>query len=660
MPHAPSQEFLELQEALAGRYSLERELGRGGMGIVYLAREVRLDRPVALKLLPAALAAQRTLRERFLREARTAARLSHPHIVPIHAVDEVGDYVFMVLAYVEGQTVEQRVHERGPLAATDSARILREVAWALAYAHAQGVVHRDIKPANILLEAGSGRALVSDFGIAHVSDAPSLTSGAEVMGTAEYMSPEQASGEPVDGRSDLYALGVVGYYMLSGGVPFAGATVAATLAKQITQVAPPLSSVAPDIPAQLAHTIDRCLAKDPAARFEGGEQLAEALGSALERHSRIPLALHVFNERMQHASRPMAAMAMGSLFALTITAMFSSESSLLPTGFVTVTAIMGALLAATPVAMVVQIVRRLLHSGYGHDELLRALRIQTEERRETLASEGAPSPGRWDRLILRAGVIALLANVAGLVYMIVGPYHPAFESVFVPIMNVAGVTYMGAGLYLGSKHVVRGKVPGELGLKFWKSRVGRWLFKLAGLGLERQPSIGASYRPTELAIGMAADRLFEELPAAVRETFSELPAQLRALELHAESARARIAELDAIAHAVEQGGAADRRRALALAGGMGEARDDLAGDIREARAAAEQRLAEVVGALETIRLQLLRMHAGVGGSDDVTADLSAALDVSKDLEYLIEGRREVDQLLKLERRTPAGDTPVPA
>ncbi len=659
MPSAPSQEFLELQQVLAGRYSLERELGRGGMGIVYLAREVRLDRPVALKLLPAAFAAQHALRERFLREARTAARLSHPHIVPIHAVDEAGDFVFMVMAYVEGQTLEQRVRERGPLPATDAARILREVAWALAYAHAQGVVHRDVKPANILLEAGSGRALVSDFGIAHVIDAPALTSGTEVLGTAEYMSPEQASGEPVDGRSDLYALGVVGYYMLSGGVPFAGPTVAATLAKQITQVAPPLSSVAPAIPTQLAHAIERCLAKDPAARFDGGEQLAEALGSALERRSRIPLALHVFNERMQHASRPMAAMAMGSLFALTMSIMVGSDAALLPPGFVLVTAIFSAFLAGTPVAMVSQMVRRLLRSGYGRDELVRALRIQTEERRETLAAERPAPPGRWDRLIFRAGVAALVANVAGLLYMIAGPYFPAFETVVVPMMNVAGVTYMGAGLYLGSKHIVGSQVPGELGLKFWKSRVGRWIFGLAGLGLDTHPAVGASYRPTELAIGMAADRLFEDLPAVVRESFRELPAHLRALEAHAEHARARIAEVDAIAHAMEQGGAPVGQRP-AVAGGMGAKREDPAADLGEARAAAERRLAEVVGALETIRLQLLRMHAGAGVSGDVTADLGAALRLSQDLEYLIEGQREVNQLLKFKRRTPVGDTPVPA
>jgi eukaryotic-like serine/threonine-protein kinase len=143
--------FLGFQEALAGRYSLERELGRGGMGIVYLAREVRLDRPVAIKLLPPEFAGSPDQRDRFMREARTAGRLSHPSIVPIYSVDEVGDFVFYSMAFVDGMTLGERVASRGPLPAADVMRITREVAWALAYAHAHGVVHRDIKPANILL-----------------------------------------------------------------------------------------------------------------------------------------------------------------------------------------------------------------------------------------------------------------------------------------------------------------------------------------------------------------------------------------------------------------------------------------------------------------------------------------------------------------------------
>ena len=245
MSQDPDSDFLALQEALLGRYSLEREIGRGGMGIVYLAHEVALDRPVALKLLPPEFAAQPVLRERFKREARTAAQLSHPNIVPIHSVDEVGDFVFFAMAYIDGGTLGERVRSRGPLSSREAVRMLREVAWALAYSHAEGVVHRDVKPDNILLDVSSGRALVTDFGIAHVGREPGMTGAEEVLGTAEFMSPEQASGEEVDARSDIYSLGVLGFYALTGRFPFEGSNAMAVLAQHLTKPAPPVASVAP-------------------------------------------------------------------------------------------------------------------------------------------------------------------------------------------------------------------------------------------------------------------------------------------------------------------------------------------------------------------------------------------------------------------------------
>src|SRR2546427_4584711 len=247
----PDRLFLDFQSALAGRYSLEREVGRGGMGVVYLAREVRLDRPVAIKLLPPSKTADPKLRERFLREARTAAKLSHPNVISIHAVEETGGFVFFAMAYVEGETLTERVRRRGPLPPSEAARILRDVAWALAYAHGQGVVHRDVKPDNILIEQGSGRVLVADFGIAGVvAGAGALVAG-EVVGTPEFMSPEQALGEAVDARSDLYSLGVVGYFALSGTLPFEAAKATDVLAKQVTEAAPPLASAAPGVPRRL-------------------------------------------------------------------------------------------------------------------------------------------------------------------------------------------------------------------------------------------------------------------------------------------------------------------------------------------------------------------------------------------------------------------------
>ena len=274
-------DFRALATALAGEYTLESELGRGGMGVVFKARDVVLDRSVALKVLPPRLSEDADLRTRFLREARTAAQLSHPDIVPVYRADERDGFAFFVMQLVDGETLGARVRDRGPLPIAEAVRHLREVAWALAYAHARGVVHRDVKPDNIMIERGTGRAMVTDFGIARNATSAGMTSEGHVVGTAHFMSPEQAQGSVVDGRSDLYALGVVGFFLLSGRLPFEGDAAAAVLVAHITRPAPALRVVAPRVPAALADVIDRCLMKDPAARYATGEALADALGSAL-------------------------------------------------------------------------------------------------------------------------------------------------------------------------------------------------------------------------------------------------------------------------------------------------------------------------------------------------------------------------------------------
>jgi serine/threonine-protein kinase len=263
--------------ALAGQYEIEREIGRGGMGIVYLARDVRLDRRVAIKTLPEHLASDPMVRERFLREARTAGALSHQNIVPIHRADEIAGHVFFVMGFVDGQSMAQRIRERGRLDPLEVVRELHDVANALGYAHQKGVVHRDVKTENILIDASTGRAMVTDFGIARLAESTPLTSTGQLLGTVYYLSPEQVSGDTVDARSDIYSLGVVGYFALSGRFPFDADLASAVLIAHVTKLPPPLLSSAPDVPRELAVIIDRCLAKDPAARFRDCREMAAAL-----------------------------------------------------------------------------------------------------------------------------------------------------------------------------------------------------------------------------------------------------------------------------------------------------------------------------------------------------------------------------------------------
>jgi serine/threonine protein kinase len=267
--------------ALAPDFKVMGELGRGGMGIVYLAMDVNLDREVAIKVLPAHLTEPSDVRDRFLREARTAAKLSHPNIVPVYRADQKGGVVFFVMRHVDGESLGERIASQGPLAPLDAARMLQQVALALDYAHDRGVIHRDIKPENILLERGSNSAVVTDFGIARLMEAAPHTMTGQVLGTVHYMSPEQVLGQRVDGRSDVYSLGVVGFRAVTGQFPFNSASATAVLVEHVTKEPPRVQSVGPGVPEQLASIVDRCLAKDPAARFQTAGQLAAALEDAM-------------------------------------------------------------------------------------------------------------------------------------------------------------------------------------------------------------------------------------------------------------------------------------------------------------------------------------------------------------------------------------------
>jgi serine/threonine-protein kinase len=270
-----------VERVLSAHYELDREIGRGGMGIVYLAKDRRLKRQVAIKLLPPELAFRSEIRSRFLKEAETAAQLSHPNIVPIYSVDEREGLVYFVMAYVDGENLAVRLHREGALPPEEVRRILLEVGRALAFAHERGVVHRDIKPDNILTSASDRSVLVTDFGIARAitegADAR-LTATGMAIGTPAYMSPEQSMGErEIDGRSDLYSLGIVGYQMLSGDLPFNAASTPALLVKHISEHPEPVGDRCPHVPADLSRAVMLMLEKDPKNRFPSAAAMVSAL-----------------------------------------------------------------------------------------------------------------------------------------------------------------------------------------------------------------------------------------------------------------------------------------------------------------------------------------------------------------------------------------------
>lgn len=265
-----------LARAVAGEFRLLREIGRGGMGVVFLAEDTQLQRRVAIKTLPPHLAADAAVRERFLREARTAAALSHPNIVPIYSAAERSGVVYFTMGFVDGESLAERLQREGPLEATVAVAITRQLALALEAAHAMGVVHRDIKAENVLLDT-AGRAVVTDFGIARLSEAQPLTATGTVLGTVQYMSPEQVSGDPLDGRSDLYALGVLLFRMLTGRFPFERNTASAVLVAHVNSAPPRVHEFRPDAPDALDALVALLLEKRAVDRVPSARALLQQL-----------------------------------------------------------------------------------------------------------------------------------------------------------------------------------------------------------------------------------------------------------------------------------------------------------------------------------------------------------------------------------------------
>ncbi len=637
--------FLELQEAVAGRYSLERELGRGGMGIVYLARDVALDRLVALKLLRPELAVRPELRARFLREARTAARLSHPNIVPVHAVEESGALVWFVMAYVPGETLAVRLG-RGALPPREIVPVLRDIAWALGHAHSERVVHRDVKPDNILLEAGGRRALIADFGIAAPERGDPAESG--LAGTIAYLSPEQARGEALDGRTDLYSLGVVGYLAVSARLPYPAAALPELIRLQMAGAPPPVAEVAPHVPRALGRAIDRCLSPFPSARFQTAEELAGALDQLAAGPAELPAPLRVWLTKGNQSRGALwlwsAIWGLPATLSAVVLAVEGGKAS--TAGFLLT---MGAVIAAPWLVYLVarlRQTRKVFAAGYTPSDLLLAMRNLAERQREELAFEigGPPSRlGRWIRRIAWwsfGGVIGvgLLLPVAGN-----GIAGRILQGIW---MTLAGVAVLGAaaGMFIpGRVMPVRDRLA-EWRERFWNGPVGRLIVRLASW---RLPRPGAPehilHRPTEIALGEAAESLFRALPAEQRRDLANLPAQIERLTVQAQAMRRKVEELDDLIV---------RAAPETLFGNDAPAGDGGAAPLAEARALWADRLRETVALLESLRLGLLRLHAGSAVPAALTADLEAARELEERLSLLHQAQAETDRLVGGSRAEP--------
>ncbi len=592
--------FDALQSALRGRYHLDRELGRGGMGIVVLARDLALDRPVAIKLLPPHLSGVPSLRARFLQEARTAARLSHPHIVPIHAVEEHGELVFFAMGYIPGETLAARVRNEGPLSATVVTRMVQEVAWALAYAHQHGVIHRDIKPENILLERATGRALVTDFGIARLTENAAVTPSGDVMGTPRMVSPEQAAGEALDGRSDLYSLGVTAFFALTGRYPFEGDSAGQLLAQHLTVPAPAVATLRPGLPRALATAVDRCLAKTPDQRFATGEELAGAVASG-NAVAPIPRSLQLITRELSAFGVDLAGF--GTLAGLAILTQ-SLTRDFLGFGFNYTVGLMALLVSLLAIRGLhaSRLIRDAIREGWTAADLTAAAEREARDN-EPAAVTGLPISRRITLYV--AGMIAL-----ALFWL--GPKQWVYDGSVFPIGLLTELASLVLPIALGRwlGHSLETPRNGRIGLLsrfFLKAKAG-WLFKVLRWRLPATvPQPAVPDQPTELALAGAVRGLLLGLPERERRQLGGAEDLLARLERDATSLRRTLVELDATAAAV--------------GGGSSEERKGVLQEIDAAQSAAASRLASTLSALETLRLELLRVRARQSAGGDLTGDL---------------------------------------
>ncbi|MEO7043045.1 MAG: protein kinase [Gemmatimonadaceae bacterium] len=606
-----------LQSLLHDRYLIERELGHGGMGTVYLAQDMNLQRPVAIKVLPPELAVREELRERFLRETRMAAGFSHPNIVPVHAVEEHPDLLCFVMGFIEGETLGQRVWRAGPLTAAEAIRMLQEVAWALSYAHGRGVIHRDVKPDNILIERATGRALVTDFGIAHTASAPenrALTRVGEVVGTPQFMSPEQAAGEKVDGRSDLYSLGVVAFFAVTGRLPFNADSVTAVMAMHITQPPPKVASLRADLPPGLCAAIDRCLDKDPVKRFASGEELAASLDALRSSRREIASSVRLFQmQAMQSVRAILVIVALELIYDYHAGGAETLLDQLMPM-------IIGAAIAWGIVGQMTERARSLLSAGFSFADTRSGMTAIMTERAEARTQDPADprarkrATKRW-RIIIGGPIYSTLVTVWVFKTMR-APVAPGIYRVTLPgaILLVTTAVMIGLTVAMIVMNLSRVTTFDRFATWVWVGRAGRFVFRLAA----RDASFSSDGTARMLASTASSPRaMLISMPPELRRKLRDANTRIKALEVVMQDLADKQRSID---DAIAETGAATLDADATLRSRRSEILDDFSRARTEIIAHRER----LIGVMENVRLQLLRVKSGIGSPSDVVAELITA------------------------------------
>ena len=595
----------EVREALAPHYILEKELGRGGMGAVYLARDVQLDRPVAIKFLPPDLAARPDLRARFLQETRTAASFSHPNIVPVHAVEERDKVLCFVMGYVDGETLGKRIQRAGPLPIGEAVRLLQESAWALSYAHGRGIVHRDVKPDNILMDRGSGRAMITDFGISRSDDtAGGLTMVGELIGTPQFMSPEQATGELLDGRSDLYSLGVVAFYALTGRFPFDATSTQGYLAAHITKPAPAIASFRPDLPASLSSAIDRLLEKDPSRRFQTGEELAEHLDPLRSSRREIPGSIRLFAVKSNQLIRNAIL-----LLALAPALMNSVRGDADQVIFFT-------MVLAAAIALIFSAIgglRELAAQGFTHDDLRAGLLAIGDEQEEARALQRAAPDWterrrrRWRFIAM--GVVAAAIFIALSLKLRVPKPQGGYQTGLPGIIAAA----LGASFAISTFIYF---IAGAGGAARMDARL-RWLW-VGSLGRRLYNSVASRIRTLPAARSVSTElgpmTVFEGLSKEMRRDLGDVNRVIASLV----AAQTELVRREATL------GSSQEEASRGTAGLATDTLERVVTELSQARAAAAERREAVAAELERLRLELIRLRSGVGTVAEVKAESERA------------------------------------